>query len=672
MDVYNNWTYACIRAIAEELADARFRLFSIKKDGTHEEVFEHLILDLLEGVNNFQTGYELRYVTGAHLEMAGNAYWLLDGVDDRFGKPTAIYPLNPRYLKIKRGELPDPIKSYEYAMPGAKTQTYQPYQVLHLKYPDPNDIIEGIGTVQSIAQWIDADNYATEFNRRFFLNGARLGGLLESKSSLTPAQLDYLKKSFEDVFKGVDNAYKIAALPKGTKYQETGATAKDMDFMEGQRMMRDKILAGFRVPKSVLGSSEQETNRATAETANYVFALRTIKPKLRLIASYLNEFLVPRYGSDLYLEFENIVPEDRDLKIREMQASVGSQPVISVNEAREEYLGLGPVENGEDVMTDFSKIPLGAPVKSAARPSMKSSGKPAKTAHARNAKMREDVSGDIAKKAAETLAGAIKDRKTSIAQMSEEEFEPAWKGFVARVTPYERALAEAVKKFNGRQEEQVLENVGKLAKAINDNDLFDPDDWSSDLVDLAKPIVLDLFVKEAAVAAKLIGRDGMDIMTPETQNALDKAVGLIAGTYNETTLTLLKEKLEQGLLDGASQPEMKNLVKEVYEFSDAYRALQVARTETFRVANGATHEVWKQSGIVKTYRWYTAVDERVCEFCEPMMQEDPIGIDEQFFGKGETVVGSDGGTIEVDYSDIDYPPLHPNCRCYIRPVDIEI
>ncbi|GIW70333.1 MAG: hypothetical protein KatS3mg101_1080 [Patescibacteria group bacterium] len=77
--------------------------------------------------------------------------------------------------------------------------------------------------------------------------------------------------------------------------------------------MRDKILAGFRVPKTILGTSESETNRATAETANYVFAARTIKPKVQMIISYLNEFLVPRYGDNLFIDFVDPVPENREL-----------------------------------------------------------------------------------------------------------------------------------------------------------------------------------------------------------------------------------------------------------------------------------------------------------------------------------------------------------------------
>ncbi len=85
-----------------------------------------------------------------------------------------------------------------------------------------------------------------------------------------------------------------------------------MDFSNLTEATRDRILAGFRVSKTILGTAESDTNRATAETADYVFSKRTIKPKMLLVISYLNEFLVPRYGDDLYLTFIDPTPEDKE------------------------------------------------------------------------------------------------------------------------------------------------------------------------------------------------------------------------------------------------------------------------------------------------------------------------------------------------------------------------
>ena len=160
-----------------------------------------------------------------------------------------------------------------------------------------------------------------------------------------------------------------------------------------------------------------------------------------------------------------------------------------------------------------------------------------------------------------------------------------------------------------------------------------------------------MYKKEGTEAAKLLGRDDINVITPETKKTLDKSIELMANTYNETTRALLKEKLEQGLQEGLSQPDLKKIIKDVYEFSDDQRALTVARTETFRVANEGTREAWAQSGVVKDLKWYTAADERVCEFCGPH-HGTIVDIDSNFFDKGDVVPGANGGGMSVEYDDV--------------------
>jgi capsid portal protein len=97
-----------------------------------------------------------------------------------------------------------------------------------------------------------------------------------------------------DGYGGVENAHKIPVMPKGVKLEHTGVTHKDMDFGDLAETTRDRILAGFRVSKTILGTAESDTNRATAETADYVFSKRTIKPRVELFISFLNAALTPR------------------------------------------------------------------------------------------------------------------------------------------------------------------------------------------------------------------------------------------------------------------------------------------------------------------------------------------------------------------------------------------
>src|SRR5438105_1293537 len=78
MGNFTGWTFAAVNAIASEVANIQLRLYQVNGND-HAEVDEHPLLTLLEGVNDRMTGIELKYVTMCHLELTGNAYWLLDG-----------------------------------------------------------------------------------------------------------------------------------------------------------------------------------------------------------------------------------------------------------------------------------------------------------------------------------------------------------------------------------------------------------------------------------------------------------------------------------------------------------------------------------------------------------------------------------------------------------------
>ena len=52
-----------------------------------------------------------------------------------------------------------------------------------------------------------------------------------------------------------------------------------------------------------------------------------------------------------------------------------------------------------------------------------------------------------------------------------------------------------------------------------------------------------------------------------------------------------------------------------YEDLNGYAAERVAKTESFRTSNAALKQTWKESGVVKTIRWYTLQQATLCPFC---------------------------------------------------------
>ena len=75
--------------MADEISQMIFKLFEVKEDGP-EETNDHELLDLLDSVNQGQTGPEFKWTMAAHLELTGNAYILLIGVKSDTDKPLSL------------------------------------------------------------------------------------------------------------------------------------------------------------------------------------------------------------------------------------------------------------------------------------------------------------------------------------------------------------------------------------------------------------------------------------------------------------------------------------------------------------------------------------------------------------------------------------------------------
>jgi HK97 family phage portal protein len=695
MASFNGWTFAAVNAIAREISNIQFRLYQVKGEDDHEEVSDHDLLTLLDGVNENMTGIELKYVMAAHLELTGNCYLLLDGVKSDTDKPRALYPLNPGSVRVHLDKTTFPYKLDHYTFTvDNKVFRFETYQILHIKYPDPNDPFVGIGFVQSIPAWIDSDNYAMEYNRKFFQNGANIGLYIQTDTNVE-GNIERIRNSWKNRQEGVENAHKVPVFPKGVKLEHTGVTHKDMDFPTLADTTRDRILAAAGVSKTILGTAESDTNRSTAETADYVFSKRTIRPKMLLIISYFNEFLVSRYGDDLYLTFIDPTPEDKAARTTEMGAAAGAGvPVMTQNEVRKNFMGLGPIDGGDQLLRPGTLVPSGTsdtPEGEDQTPQLAKSktvdGWETKTVRIRTGgKTANSGAAQMRRALTEAFKKAIEKEPAyqfkSINELTHAEYEEHWKRFADRSEQAEAELQKVFRGINAKQREQVLENldgatvdmlafVANATKALDD--LFDLKEWIGITINLSKPILVGLAADEAASALAMIGASNQNILADEsTQAALDRGISKMATSYNETTLDQLKNVLGEKLTQpgGTNLTELTEAVDGVYSYADEKRAALIAKTESFRAANWANKEAWKASGVVQTVKWYTSEQDNVCEFCKAQEGKE-IPIDQNFYEAGDVIGGVDGGVMTANYGDIEAPPIHPSCVCYLRPESIE-
>lgn len=357
LKAYVGYVYTAIGAIAQEVASVELHLYKVKYVGGKpmtDEIFEHPVLSVLHYVNQLETFYNVIEATQTYLELVGEAYWVV--LQDSSG-PKEFWLLRPDWVKV----IPSPtdvIDHYNYYAGGILTEKVEiPKQfVVPFKYFHPMNPYRGKGTVQAAALPFDILNFAQEYNRNFFFNSAIPSMVFSTDQKISETTTKRFLNQWQESFGGRSKSNKIAFLGNGMKLDRASFTAVDLNFTDQMKMMRDDVLAVFKVPKTVLGLTD-DVNRANADATTRAFMERVVTPRMRKLVDTLNEFLLPMFvGNDptYFLDFTDPAPEDVELKLKRYQS--GRQYTwLTPNEIRAEE-NLEPLEGGDDLFA-----PLGSP-----------------------------------------------------------------------------------------------------------------------------------------------------------------------------------------------------------------------------------------------------------------------------------------------------------------------
>lgn len=663
------WVYACVNAIADEVAMINFRLY--KMTGSEvEEVINHPILDVLYRANEFMTKFDLFWLTSQYLELTGEAPWF---ISYKGLTPEKIILLRPDRLDIKPGTDGKIIDGYTYSADKRNKLPLGLQEVVFLRNPDPDTPFRGKGTLSAAARSADVDEFSEEWNRRFFYNSARPDAVLQTTQKLTKDQLERVEKKMKQKFGGLENAHKLLILQGGLEYKSMNLTQKDMDFMEQQKFSRDKILGIFRVPRTALGITD-DVNRANAESTDFVFAKRKIKPVMQRITEQLNEFFVPLFpnSENLFLDYDSPVPEDTTTKIA-LYANALQNGWMSINEVRS-MQGLG--EAGEEA--DKLRVPLNfQPIDS------DFFGTPTENHISLNNIRARDKQKNRVKRLKKQLEGQVEDivynlitNKRKSKKQKEQNITDEEKPLLVFQTQqlavgdsYVPAYRKKIDRVFNSQRKRVLDEMPTKGKSLDPKKFkLDPEKEADLFASLLDGITLEIIKDQSELAYRFIGLDNKLTIANEAVKAfITKQVAKIIKDATKDTNDRLASAISRGLEEQESVPQIRKRVGELFDDMKKYRSERIARTETLRASNFAATESYRESGLVRKKRWLTALDDRTCEWCGPLNGKI-VGLDDNYFDKGDTFRGRDGGVLDLDYGATEHPPLHVNCRCTVIPI----
>ncbi len=159
------------------------------------------------------------------------------------GRVTALWRLDPTRMVVDRDDARR--KRYRYSPYRGPLMewTFDPSRppIFELAHPSPLRYCrELIGTALALQRYVG----------KFFSNGARLGGVLQTEHTVSPTASERLRKSFEAFYGGLENAHRFAVLEDGLKYQQI--TAPNDDAQLNETLANDPHGNLRRVPRADL------------------------------------------------------------------------------------------------------------------------------------------------------------------------------------------------------------------------------------------------------------------------------------------------------------------------------------------------------------------------------------------------------------------------------------
>lgn len=717
LDSYNSWVYAAVTYTANIFSSIDVKLFKKRMVGSgrkleveYDEILEHEALSLLNFVNPYMTESQLMTITSIYQDLLGEAAWVL--IRGAGKTILEIWPLRPDWIEVVPSKEKF-IEKYIYKPGGGfKGVDLKPEDVIWFKDLSPTNPYRGYGKVRAGALAIDIDTYMSQWSRNFFFNSGIPSVIFKTNKTLSPEVSNRYMEQFRTNFVGRRNAHKIALLEGGDwDVQELGGEAREMDFLESKKYIRDEILAMFGVSKANLGIVE-DVNRANQEASDARFMKNVIKPKLITYVGVLNELFLPNFkDSSLFFNFEDPVPEDVEAKLKVYDNAL-KNGWMTINEVRREE-ELEDLEGGDVVYLPFTPTELGnTPVTNPDNPDEEAPVPPkknyielrAKAEDIKSRKGRYKLGAPIPTKPLheirkEKIASSIKEQimpelKQLVAEMmkgssnepeekyyTEEKKAVFWKELIKKTDIQEDKMKRMVKDLADAQSKIVFDKLQSFNKHYLElkadrpqSVLFDlkreNNKWAKEFEPFFASIVKD---RGSDVLSEFGVPTGLNMDNKEINQYLEQYIKTMTREINTTTKKDLIKTIAEGLRKGESINLIRGRIQDTYDNLTTARANMIARSEVLRANNFATLEGYKQSGVVVKKEWLTAEDERTCPFCMSMNGKT-VSLETNYFDKDQTysVADDNGKQVKIDftYSAIGHPPLHPQCRCTIVPITI--
>lgn len=242
--------WAAVRAISEDIAKLPVKAYTLDKDGNRKPIANTPILKVLTQGFNEETDSMTGIQTMVQWMLTfGNAYAEIQRNSMGDIRLTLLHPARVTPHRDGDGVLYYEIHSEDEAQQrrqGRRPKPINANDMLHLKGPGNGVVGYSIGEIA--AQSLGISIASQNFTGSFFGNNLSVGSALETDKPLDPDVKESIRKEWKRKFGGSKNAYELAILDRGFKYNQIQMNSTDAELLSTRKFQVQEIARWFRIP----------------------------------------------------------------------------------------------------------------------------------------------------------------------------------------------------------------------------------------------------------------------------------------------------------------------------------------------------------------------------------------------------------------------------------------
>lgn len=276
--------------------------------------------------------------------------WLYVLTSDRVGNANSVQVLHPLLLNIKKNTS-GTVTDYEYGT-GQNRIPLDEAKLYHVVRSDLPNHERALSNIKESSITYGVALAALQYTSLWFAQGAQPNFILTSDDAIAEDVANRLSQKFRVEHSGIRQFFLPLVTGQNVKVQPVGVSADDAQMLQTLEYVRTCIGAMFGIPMHLLGGIADKglvwgaNHEEVAQSMEDVTYAAYVTPMEEAFSDLLPTTLKAAWPSTLV--------QPNMLNLSQALQFLRQAQLMTQNEMREAYLGLGPLPGGDELMTPLA------------------------------------------------------------------------------------------------------------------------------------------------------------------------------------------------------------------------------------------------------------------------------------------------------------------------------